>query len=119
MTSRLPHGLQIIADAAGIEVALELAMARGGSRLSIPQNADGTILENIVGIDAARKIVNELANERIEIPLSKRLLSDWLRSQGWSQERRAVVLKASRRSIQNWDGGGAPTMQADLFDKSA
>lgn len=119
MTSRLPHGLQILAEAAGIDAALTIAMERGGTRLTIPQKADGTIIEKFVGIDAARKIVDELAGERIEIPLAKRIMSDWLREQGWSQEKRAAKLKASRRTIQNWDGGGAPTMQTDLFDISA
>lgn len=119
LSSHLPHGLQVIADATSIEVALELAMERGGSRMTIPQNPGGTILENIVGIDAARKIVNQLAGERIEIPTSKRLLSDWLRAQGWSQERRAMKLKTARRTIQGWDKGTTPTRQIDLFDKSA
>ncbi len=119
MPSHLPHGLQIIAEAAGIEAALELCMARGGSRLSIPQKAEGSIIENLVGIDAARKIVNELAGERIEIPTSKRILSNWLREKNWSQEQRAMRLKTSRRTIQNWDSGTTPSMQTDLFDKSA
>ncbi len=119
MNSRLPHGLQVIAEAAGVEVALRLCDLRGGSRLTIPEKAEGSIIENLVGIDAARKIVDELAGERIEIPTGRRLLSNWLREQGWSQERRAMHLKASRRSVQNWDADNAPPLQTDLFDKSA
>ena len=38
-----------------------------------------------------------------------------LTAQGWSQERRAMKLKVSRRSIQYWDGGNTPSRQADLF----
>ncbi|PIW30394.1 MAG: hypothetical protein COW30_02480 [Rhodospirillales bacterium CG15_BIG_FIL_POST_REV_8_21_14_020_66_15] len=119
MTTPLPHGLQVIAEAAGVEVALEIALARGGSRLTIPQKAEGSILVDLVGIDAARKIVNDLSGERIEIPSGKRLLSDWLRDKGWSQERRAMKLRTSRRTVQYWDSGNVPSLQTDLFDKSA
>ncbi len=115
----LPHGLQILADAAGIDAALEIALARGGSRLTIPDKAAGSLLAKIVGIDAAEKIVDELARERIEIPLAPQLLNDWLRENGWSQERRAEKLRKTRRTIQHWDAGTTPTRQRDLFDPAA
>lgn len=111
----LPHGLQLIADAAGTEAALAIALARGGSRMLIPQQPVGSKLADLVGIDAARQIAHALAGERIEIPHAKRVLNSWLRSQGWSQERRAMRLKVSRRTVQYWDGPGAPAFQMDLF----
>lgn len=120
MTERLPlpHGLQLLADAAGVETALSIALARGGSRLSIPQKAEGSVLEQLVGIDAARKIVEQLADERIEIPAAAKILNAWLRSQGWSQEKRAMELHRARRTIQYWDGDNMPSRQADLFQTS-
>jgi hypothetical protein len=112
----LPHGLQQLADAAGIDVALKIALARGGTRLRIPQKAESSQLADLVGIDAARQIVAELADERIEIPLAKKILNDWLRdTYSWSQERRANALKAARRTVQYWDSGTTPSRQADLF----
>lgn len=111
----LPHGLQLLADAAGVEAALKIALARGGSRLSIPQKAEGSLLEELVGIDAARAIVNDLADVRIEIPLGKRELSRWLKAKGFSQEERAVKLKSARRTIQYWDADSMPSLQSDLF----
>ncbi len=119
MTKHLPHGLRILAEAAGIDAALKIALARGGSRLSIPQKAEGSILDGIVGIDAARKIVNDLTGERIEIPTGRRLLNDWLRDQGWSQEKRAIELRTGRRTIQRWDGDDMPTLQRDLFENAS
>lgn len=110
----LPHGLQMIAEVAGVDVALTIALARGGSRLLIPQRAEGSILEELVGIDAARQIAQALASERIEIPQAKRVLSNWLKDQGWSQEQRAMQLKVARRSIQYWDGDTTPRLP-DLF----
>ena len=111
-----PHGLTQIAEAAGAESALKIALERGGSRLRIPQKAEGSILEQIVGIDAARKIVKDLADERIEIPLAKKIVAAWLRDQGWSQEAIAIRLKISRRTVQYWQSGTTPTRQSDLFN---
>lgn len=115
MTDRLPHGLQQIADAAGIEAALVLGLRCAGRRLRIPQSAEGSDLAGIVGIDEARKIVEHLADERIEIPQAKKILAAWLRGQGWSQERVANTLRVARRTVQYWDTGTTPSMQSDLF----
>lgn len=111
----MPHGLSLIAEAADAEVALIIALHRGGSRLQIPQKAEGSLLEELVGLDAARKIVKDLADERIEIPLAKKILASWLREQGWSQERIAMKLKVSRRTVQYWQAGNTPSRQTDLF----
>jgi hypothetical protein len=111
----LPHGLQQIADAAGIEAALTIALARAGSRLVVPQRAEGSILEELVGIDAARQIAQALANERIEIPQARKVLNRWLREKGWSQEKRAMKLRLARRTVQYWDNDNTPSRQADLF----
>lgn len=112
----MPHGLRLLCEAAGEQAALKIALERGGTRLRIPKRAEGSILETLVGIDAARAIVNDLADERLDIPLAKRELSDWLRAQDWSQERRAATLKVSRRTIQNWDAGRNLSRQWDLFE---
>ena len=112
----LPHGLQIIADSAGIDAALKLAMERGGRRFDIPQKAEGSLLAEIVGIDAARKIVEDHANDRPYIPLAKRHLSIALKAAGHSQEKRATMLKTSRRTIQAWDANAHKPQEPDLFD---
>lgn len=117
----LPAGLNALADAAGVDVAMQIALARGGARLQIPLNADGSILVDLVGIDAARKIVNHLAGERITIPLGHRILNTWLRDdQEKSQEYRAMKLRKGRRTIQNWDGQDRTSgAEPDLFDTVA
>ena len=96
----LPGNLTMLAEAAGLDAALTLALARGGS---LPKMAEGSLLADLVGIEAAGRIVENLAGERIEIPLVRRILAHWLRSQGWSQERVAYTLKVSRRNMQHWD----------------
>ncbi len=122
MTNPLPHGLKILADASDTETALTIALERRGSRLRIPQKAEGSILEQLVGIDAARIIVNELSDEVIEIPMASKQLALWLRSQDpklWTIPKISSRLGASPRSIRYWLAGDTPTQQIDLFDRKA
>jgi hypothetical protein len=112
----LPHGLNVIADVAGVDAALQLALERGGSRIRIPQKAQGSLLVEIVGIEAADKIVEALADERIEIPMAKKILAGWLQDKGLSQEKIAATLKVSRRTIQYWKSGNTPSRQVDVIE---
>jgi len=115
----VPSSLNQLIDAAGVDAALTLVAARRGTRFWIPKKAEGSELAKIVGIDDARKIVEELANERIEIPVAKRILNRWLRERGASQEARANKIGVSRRTVQNWDaaeGARVSGPQPDLFD---
>jgi len=108
----LPHALRILVEAAGEDAALAMALARGGTRMRIPRRPDG-ILRELVGQNAAEQIVNSLADEYLEIPQAKRVLSLWLKARGWSQERRANALKVARRSIQYWDKGDLPPLPVE------
>jgi hypothetical protein len=116
----LPHGLRQLADAAGIEAALAIALARRGTRLRVPCRAEGSILEGIVGIDAARAIVNDLAEVEIQVPLAKKVLARWLRfEQGWPVPKIAHRLGIAPRTLQYWFSDSTPRLQHDLFDTGA
>src|SRR3546814_16471688 len=99
-----PDALPILLiEAAGENVALTIVQQLGGSRLRIPKRAEGTRLEKLVGTDAARALVDSLADERLEIPLANRFVNARLQDRGMSQEARAATLRVSRASIQSWD----------------
>lgn len=122
MKLSLPHGLHIFADVGGVEMALDVALKHGGERLLIPLKAENSKLSMMVGIDAARKIVDGYANERILIPSSAKLINRWLREEKWSQEKRASTLHRGRSTIQSWDAadlrkGTSP--QLDIFDTTS
>lgn len=113
---QIPASLRQIGEIAGPEAAVQLALACGGTRQLIPQKAEGSKLAGYVGIDAARAIVEALADERIEVPHARKVTFHYLRSQGWSQERCAQALKIARRTAQYWDKAVAtPDRQQDLF----
>ena len=66
---KLPDALQIIADAAGLGVALTLARSHGGTRITIPKKVAGSPLADLVGIDAAEKIAKALGNGPLLVPM--------------------------------------------------
>lgn len=113
---RIPGTLQMIIDAAGTEAALKLALKCGGTRQRIPQVAEGSKLADYVGIDAARRIVEALADERLTIPHARKPMAIWLRQEGWSQEKIANLLKVERRTVQEWEKQAALSQsQGELF----
>lgn len=111
----MPHGLMILAEAVGTEVALRIALARRGTRLRIPKRAEGSILVAMVGIDAARQLVRQLADVEIEIPLAKEVLAFWMRDRGASVAEIANRLGIAPRTLQYWFSDTTPTAQPDLF----
>lgn len=67
--SWLPPTLADIAELAGLDVALRLAEARGGERISVPDFvADDHWLSRLVGRDAALKLSRRYGRTTVEIP---------------------------------------------------
>jgi len=97
----LPSPLADIAEVAGLDAAMKLSLERGGARFHIPVGGGDTELVRIVGEDAARRISARLGGERFYIPLAKRVLILWLADQDLSQEKIALRLKCSRKTVQD------------------
>lgn len=117
----LPAPLRDIADVTDYDTAMQIALKRRGTRLYIPQSAEGSILVELVGIDAARKIVNELANSVIDVPMVKKHLAFWLRGQaGQTLPKIANTLGISPRTLQYLYSDSMPSRtQPDLFDEAS
>lgn len=103
--NRLPPVLEEIAEIAGVEVALNLALQGGGRRLRVPREASGSRLASWVGSDAAARIVQHMSYMYFEIPQAKSACALWMRHEGKSIEDIAYSLKSTRRSVQNWLNG--------------
>lgn len=96
----LPWWVNCIAEAAGIDAAMTLCLENGGQRIFIPEKAKGSVLEGIVGEEAASKISAKFGGERFQIPIARNPLIFWLRDKGLSQERIAAKVRMSRRGVQ-------------------
>lgn len=111
----LPYWIRAIAQIAGLDAAMTLALEAGGTRIYIPQKASGSLLQSIVDVEAAEKICAEFGGERIEVPLVNNHLAVWLSNKGWSQEQIATRLRLCRRSVQYILSGKMPRRDPAIF----
>lgn len=98
----LPPILHEIAEIAGLEAALTLALQSGGRRIRIPRHPRNSNLAKLVGVKEAELLSQKMCYMYFEIPQAKPSCTLWLRSQGKSIEDIAVILKTTRRSVHNW-----------------
>ena len=116
-----PAVLRQIAEVAGKEVALTLALKRGGDRIRVPQRAEGSRLAEWVGLDGAEKIVEALAEVTLEIPLANRPLANWMLEENYSKREIARILRVSYSSVKTYTklteatGRDDPDDQPGLF----
>ncbi len=88
-TAPLPGVLAEIAEIAGRDTALEIAMAHGGERLHIPRPAfvlgargETHPLTLLLGREVAGRIAGRLGGNSIYIPMARRALVRHLAGQG-------------------------------------
>jgi len=114
-----------LVEAAGVAAAVALCKKRGGREVTIPHKAHGSILADIVGVDAAEKIKDEFGVCRLVVPFGP---------YGGAQGRRTIAIEALRdgasvsqaalqsgvhmRSVKRFkaDLDGASQHHPDLFD---
>lgn len=102
MKLHLPKGLNIIADVAGEEAAITLAVALGGGEIDVPKQPAGSRLEALVGAAAAAALSAAYGGSRLEIPVARRSVAYWLFARGASVAEVKRDLRMTRRAVQNF-----------------
>lgn len=101
----LPEVLRVIAETAGYEAAMTLALEYGGRPFIFPRDAPkgrgtaGSLLASFVGPEAARKLAAMFDGERVDIPKVNRALILWLRSKGMNNVAIAARLRVNLRTV--------------------
>lgn len=127
----LPPILATIAAAAGEPVALTIAAAYGGTRVTIPAAAGKNWLTGLVGADAAAAIIEAIGpTRRLDVPLgpeggyagrSRRQLHAQLAEMdaaGYPDSRIARTLGIPDRRVRRWRAAQRDRLaQGDLFDQ--
>lgn len=128
--SELPPLLETVAEAAGLEAALKIARAYGGTRVTVPTLANGrNWLTELVGEELAGRVIEALGPaQRLDIPLgpdalylaTRRQLLRRMRElseQGASAGQIARELGTTERSVRRWWAiwRHADPNQGDLF----
>ena len=104
----LPGALAEIAEVAGRDAALQLALHLGGAPLHIPKaNNVGPDhpLVRAVGAGAARAIVARFEGDNIDIPLAQRALVVHLASSGMSSLEIARRLRMAVQAVRRYRRG--------------
>ncbi|OSM06750.1 helix-turn-helix domain-containing protein [Magnetofaba australis] len=106
-----------IAEIAGHDAAMKIALELGGKQLYIPTDPTNSRLEACVGEEAAAALSTALADEVIEVAFENRTLARWLFQAGWSMADIANRLRVSRVSIRQWlKGNVKPSPLNDLVE---
>lgn len=129
MTERLhlPPLLNEIAEVAGVVAALQIAEARGGTRVHFPARApDGHWLVELVGREAADKLcvhfqVDRRRGNRVDVPLGPKNFYARARRQALAlRDEKSVMqialeLQVSDRVVRKWFEDRTDDRQGSLF----
>ena len=101
----LPGVLAEIAEIAGRDAALKLALAQGGNSIHVPQPEHiqlGHPLCEAMGLTPARKVARQFAGESLYIPMARRALAKHLCGQGVPVAEVAGKLGISKSAVRRY-----------------
>lgn len=109
MNDALPGIAGQIEEAIGRELTERLLKRRGGTEVSIPKFARGSMLAEIVGVHAVEKLIREIGPGRIILPLgamrgmkARKAAAKRMLRQGASVNQVALTCDMHSRTVQNY-----------------
>ena len=123
MMDALPGIAGQIEEASGRELTERLLKRRGGTEISIPKFARGSMLSEIVGLQATEKMIREIGPGRLKLPCStmrgaKARKAEAIRMlrEGASVNQVALACDLHSRTVQSYRAGmdGGDDRQMDL-----
>ncbi len=103
----------------GAEAAFDLAEQRGGTRIYIADGAQGQVIANIVGLDAARKLADHYGRGEFRVPLARRWRILCCRAAGLSYQATALRCGTTENVVWRTLNEAGGTRQPDLFDRAS
>lgn len=65
-----PSTIDDIIEAIGLEAAQELIDARGGTEISVPVRAEGSLMASIIGVHSTHRMIRQFGHGRITLPIA-------------------------------------------------
>ena len=103
----------------GAEAAFMLVEKRGGTRIYIADGAEGQVIANIVGLDAARKLSDHYGRGEFRVPLARRWRILCCRAAGLSYQATALRCGTTENVVWRTLNEAGGTRQLDLFNKAS
>jgi hypothetical protein len=93
----------------GVELTTALLRRRGGCQLSVPRRAKGSLLAEIIGLDAAQQMIDHFGQGRLTLPCSdmrgakrRRAEAKAMLRQGASLQQVALACDLHTRTVSNY-----------------
>ena len=105
MARDLSGDLAAVEEIVGRECALKLARGLGGRRIYIPGATQGRsfeLLSDLIGMDAAGRLVERMGRETVYIGHARKALVPWLADHGLLAREIADELRLSRESVRQY-----------------
>lgn len=116
-TEDVAHLVELI----GEEAALRLLEARGGVRVYVSDPAEGRVLAEIVGLDAAAAMRAKYGSTRVKLPVGRQWRVLCYKAMGLSRPSIALRVGCSETTVDDIvkRHGRPASTQLDLFAQSA
>lgn len=108
-----PAHLAVYVQVLGVEQALELFLALGGSQIYLPKKSgDNTAAARTIGADNVERLAAAFGYGYIKVPLARQWTALVLRSQGKSDNEIAAIVRADVATVRRWlDGVARPAAE--------
>lgn len=114
-----------IEEAIGLEAAVALLRARGGTKIEIPRRAEGSALAELIGVDAVHQLGQVFGHGRLALPLAglrgraardAEVRAEAMRLLGEGVSQREVALRCDidLRTVERYAARLADDRQGDL-----
>lgn len=109
MTAVFPGIAGQIEEAIGRDLTEKLLKKRGGTEVSVPKFAKGSMLSDIIGVHATEKLIREIGPGRINLPCghmrgarARKAEAKRMLRQGASVSQVALACDMHSRTVQNY-----------------
>ncbi len=100
-----PANLRPYVEAIGVDRAIALFLALGGSQIYLPRRSSKrTIAAQTIGADQVERLAAVLGHGYIKVPIARQWVAAALRSQGKSDNEIARVVRADVATVRRWLG---------------
>ncbi|QXN68026.1 middle operon regulator [Microcystis phage Mwe-Yong1] len=110
-----PEHLQPYVDVLGVDRALALFLALGGSQIYLPKKSGtGTLAAQVIGPDQVERLAEWFGPGYIKVPVARQWIAAVLRAQGKSDNEIARTVRADVETVRRWLGAKSAAEQLKL-----
>jgi hypothetical protein len=95
--TQLPGVAGEIEETIGLDLTVKLLKARGGTVLKVPKKAKGTVLADLIGLDAASLLIEKFGIRNLDLPCGHMRGRD---AERLEKKRRAFAMLGDGKSLR-------------------